>query len=373
MPPAAAATALRDRPSRKRAAARAKTATAPGRRAGTTRKGLVRRASLVRRLASARDATLAVIVAPPGYGKSSLLAEWAEHDEREFVWLTPAMLEPDELEAIDGSILDAADDERGVVLVLDDAHLAPPELVRHVLGQLLEELPAGSMVAIASRTEPPLPLGRLRARRALIEVRVQDLAMMPAEASILLREAGPRARLRRGAGARQQNRGVAGRPVPGRAVGPRGGRCGRRAQPAARRRSSARGVLPRRGPVGAVARPARVRGPDVRARGAVGAAVRRGARPPRVRAHAHPARTGDPAAASARPRARAVSVARAVPRRARRGAPPHRSRARAGAPRSGELRGARRTEMPTGRSPMPCARTIPCGRETCCGRASSRT
>ncbi len=130
-----------------------------------------------------------MIVAPPGYGKSSLVAEWAEHDEREFVWLTPAMLDPDELEAIMVSSL-TGDDERGVVLVLDDAQLAPPERVRQVLGRLIEELPAGSMVAIASRTEPPLPLGRLRARRALIEVRVQDLAMMPAEASIMLRDAG---------------------------------------------------------------------------------------------------------------------------------------------------------------------------------------
>lgn len=189
MPPAAAATALRERPPRKPAPARAKTAAAPRRSAGTTAKGLVRRAALVRRLARARDATLAVIVAPPGYGKSSLLAEWAEHDKRQFVWLTPAMLEPGELEPITGSIF-TGQDEPGVVLVLDDAHLAPPELVQHVLGPLLEELPAGSMVAIASRTEPPLPLGRLRARRALIEVRVPDLAMMPAEASILLHEAG---------------------------------------------------------------------------------------------------------------------------------------------------------------------------------------
>jgi LuxR family maltose regulon positive regulatory protein len=130
-----------------------------------------------------------VIVAPPGYGKSSLIADWAEHDEREFFWVTPAMLERDELEAITSSIITGDDDQR-VVIVLDDAHLAPPELVRHVLGPLLEELPAGSMVALASRTEPPLPLGRLRARRSLIEVRVEDLAMLPAEASVLVHDAG---------------------------------------------------------------------------------------------------------------------------------------------------------------------------------------
>jgi LuxR family transcriptional regulator, maltose regulon positive regulatory protein len=156
------------------------------------RKGFVRRATLVRRLSREQDATLAVIVAPPGYGKSSLLQEWAEHDEREFVWLSPASFETTDLEETTRSIIadTEADGERGVVVVIDDAHLASPEAVRYVLEQLLEEIPAGSMVAVGSRTEPPLPLGRLRARRSLIEVRVDDLAMIPAEASILLRQAG---------------------------------------------------------------------------------------------------------------------------------------------------------------------------------------
>jgi len=177
----AAAPSLRHQPSTKRPAAT--------RRA---RKGLVRRAALVRRLAKERDASLAVIVAPPGYGKSSLLHEWAEHDEREFVWLTPASLDSAEVEATTRSIIAAAEvsGDRGVVVVLDDAHLASPDAVRGVVGPLLEELPAGSRVVVASRTEPPLPLGRLRARRALIEVRVEDLAMIPAEASVLLRQAG---------------------------------------------------------------------------------------------------------------------------------------------------------------------------------------
>jgi LuxR family transcriptional regulator, maltose regulon positive regulatory protein len=155
-----------------------------------TRKGLVRRASLVRRLAKARDSTLAVIVAPPGYGKSSLLSEWADHDERQFLWLHAAGLEPESLGATTRAILARADEHGSVVVVLDDAHLAPSGLVRELVEPLLEGLPAGSMVAIGSRSEPQLPLGRLRARRLLIEVRVQDLAMAPDEASVLLRQAG---------------------------------------------------------------------------------------------------------------------------------------------------------------------------------------
>lgn len=131
-----------------------------------------------------------VIVAPPGYGKSSLLTEWADHDDRQFVWLNHDALESADLRSTANSIHERANDRGEFVVVLDDAHLAPPERVRDLLELLLSELPPGAMVALSSRTEPPLPLGRLRARRALIEIRVPDLAMMPAEASILLRQAG---------------------------------------------------------------------------------------------------------------------------------------------------------------------------------------
>ena len=49
----------------------------------------VHRRTLVERLRTTRGAMLAVIVAPPGYGKSALIAEWAEADDRRFVWLAP--------------------------------------------------------------------------------------------------------------------------------------------------------------------------------------------------------------------------------------------------------------------------------------------
>jgi len=133
---------------------------------------------------------LAVIVAPPGYGKSSLLEEWARHDRRPFVWLDPAALGSDDLEASLRSILDGAENDGGVVLVLDDAHLTPPGVLRDLVDVVTAELPAGAMLALSSRSEPPLPLGRLRARRALVEVRVNDLEMRPADASTLLRHAG---------------------------------------------------------------------------------------------------------------------------------------------------------------------------------------
>jgi LuxR family transcriptional regulator, maltose regulon positive regulatory protein len=165
-------------------------AAATGRRPRPTRDGLVRRTTLVRGLAGSRDARLVVIVAPPGYGKSSLLSEWAEHDARPFVWLAPDALESIDLTSTADAVLGDGDDRGEFVVVLDDAHLAPPEIVRDLLELLLADLPDGATVAVSSRTEPPFPLGRLRARRALVEIRVPELAMMPAEASLLLRQAG---------------------------------------------------------------------------------------------------------------------------------------------------------------------------------------
>jgi LuxR family transcriptional regulator, maltose regulon positive regulatory protein len=190
MPPAATASAQHRDPRATTTADRANPETDRGRHVRRSRDGLVRRTTLVRRLASAHDATLVVIVAPPGYGKSSLLSEWADYDERPFVWLDPAALGSEDPRSAASSILASTDDRGEFVVVLDDAHLAPPELVHDLLALLLAELPAGAMVALGSRSEPSLPLGRLRASRALIEVRVPDLAMMPAEASILLRHAG---------------------------------------------------------------------------------------------------------------------------------------------------------------------------------------
>ncbi len=160
-----------------------------GRQVGKACHGFVARATLVRRLSEDPDATLAVIVAPPGYGKSCLLSEWAEHDQRRFVPLDPGSLAAEDLEVNIAAILEVAGDD-GCVLVLDDAQLVSPAVLRDLLEVVIDELPAGSMLALSSRTEPALPLGRLRARHALIEVRVPDLAMTPPEAAILLGRAG---------------------------------------------------------------------------------------------------------------------------------------------------------------------------------------
>lgn len=175
------------------------------------------------RLADAPFARLALIVAPAGYGKSTLLAEWASCDQRPFVWVTaepgdddgfaaatslaeafedmgwvdpgawPALTADatgDALRALRALMRSADVASRSFVLVLDDAHVIPPRVLGALIPALLSRLGRDSRLAIASRSEPLLPVGRLRAHRALVEVRAEDLAMGPAHARALLRHAG---------------------------------------------------------------------------------------------------------------------------------------------------------------------------------------
>ena len=74
------------------------------------------------------------------------------------------------------------------LLVLDDYHVVGSEQVHQSLAFLVEHRPAGIGVVLASRSDPPLALARLRARGQLAEVRVAELRFTPAEAAELLQQ-----------------------------------------------------------------------------------------------------------------------------------------------------------------------------------------
>jgi LuxR family transcriptional regulator, maltose regulon positive regulatory protein len=178
----------------------------------------VRRTALLDLLEASSRMPVAAIIAPPGYGKTTLLAQWAERDPRAFAWLTidrrdndPSVLLRDlvaaydqvtptgrvalELEDAPGAAIDAVLPRLGsalsaaaqpAVLVLDDIHLLRDGAGLEAVARLIEYLPGGSQLAIASRGEPSLPLARLRAEGRVLEVGPGDLAMDTAEASSLL-------------------------------------------------------------------------------------------------------------------------------------------------------------------------------------------
>jgi LuxR family maltose regulon positive regulatory protein len=187
-----------------------------------SREGLVRRPRLLTRLNDGRDTPLVAIVAPAGYGKTTLLTEWVQQDERPSTWLAleqwhndPVLLtheilvaledlelvyghlaevlgvpEPDLASTILPALANALEAlDRPVVLVLDDAHAVTSASALLVLTTIAEHLPFGSQLILASRAHPALPLGRLRAHRALLELGAPDLAMTRSEAASLLRTA----------------------------------------------------------------------------------------------------------------------------------------------------------------------------------------
>ena len=185
------------------------------------RPGQVARSRLMARLDEALARGLVLVCAPAGYGKTVLLADWTRRGEFPAAWLSldagdndPARFWHHAVAALDrarpgtgervGPLLgppaptsfqglvtalinDLAADQ--ALLVLDDYHLISAQQVHESLAFLLEHRPAGLCVVLASRSDPPLPLPRLRARGQLAEVRVADLRFTPAEAGELLQHA----------------------------------------------------------------------------------------------------------------------------------------------------------------------------------------
>src|SRR5919198_3754508 len=141
--------------------------------------GLIARPALVRRLNGARGMPVVLLAAPAGYGKTSVLSEWARRDGRSFAWavMREADNDPDHLaKTIAGALEDAdlADDSAlpeslpaGCVLVLDGLQAIHSRDSLAVVTEVIERAERGSQVVLASRSEPPLRLGALRAERKL--------------------------------------------------------------------------------------------------------------------------------------------------------------------------------------------------------------
>jgi LuxR family transcriptional regulator, maltose regulon positive regulatory protein len=184
------------------------------------RPGTVPRPFLIERLRGADHWPIVSVVAPPGYGKTTLLAQWAERNGQSFAWVSvdeadndPKVLLSYVAEALDavepigervfdalaspgssvpGSVVPRLGSAFSsmtspVALVLDDVHLLQNRECHSALSVLADHVPPGSRLALAGRTAPPLRLARLRAEGKLLEIGPGDLSLTPDEASSLLR------------------------------------------------------------------------------------------------------------------------------------------------------------------------------------------
>jgi LuxR family transcriptional regulator, maltose regulon positive regulatory protein len=169
---------------------------------------------------------LTLVSAPAGFGKTTLLGEWLDDrwgDEKSIAWvsldesdndparflayLVRALQSVEERigegvlaslrssalpsgEAVVGALInELARVDQEISIVLDDYHLITSEPVHEAVSFLIEHMPENAHLVISGRTDPPLPLARLRARDQMTEIRAADLRFTTEEATAFLGEA----------------------------------------------------------------------------------------------------------------------------------------------------------------------------------------
>ncbi len=186
------------------------------------RKNLVLRPRLEQKLNAGLERKLTLVSAPAGFGKTTLLAHWIQQVDIPTAWVSLdetdnelfrflsyfvealITLEPDfggnlldrlesaqqpTLEPILTSLLNEISTLQGHhVLILDDVHHITDSQIHAALAQILDQAPEQFHLFAITRTDPPLPLSRMRAADQLIEIRSDDLRFKPQEAASFFNE-----------------------------------------------------------------------------------------------------------------------------------------------------------------------------------------
>ena len=182
----------------------------------------VPRVALLRELAGT-PRRLVLVRAPAGWGKSALLSDWSawEQERRPFAWLgldagdddplhfalylvealrtidpeagtsaLPLLLAPG-VDLVDEALPVLVNELRELppcVLVLDDYHAIEHPEIHRVVEYLLDRGPPALTLAVATRSQPPLPVARLRARAELLELDADALRFTARESEVLLND-----------------------------------------------------------------------------------------------------------------------------------------------------------------------------------------
>ena len=186
------------------------------------RKEWVERPELVKYLDDAA-VKLILVAAPPGFGKTTLVAQWRSSpiNHKPFAWVSldradndpgrlwlhvvsalhlacPAFDSDKILPMLRGQAPDLGDTmlpllinemaslPEQIVLVLDDYHLIKKRACHEQMALLLSHLPPTGQVVIITRADPPLPLGRMRTVGDMVEIRARELRFDLREAAELI-------------------------------------------------------------------------------------------------------------------------------------------------------------------------------------------
>jgi LuxR family maltose regulon positive regulatory protein len=174
-------------------------------------------------LLAGRSSPLALVIGPPGYGKTTVLTQWGEKDERPFVWVTVdetdndaskllayLVVALDEVVALGSGIFPRppepgkafigfalprlmralAQRAKPFVLVIDDVHCITDRDALDVIAVLIQNLPGDSQVVLSGRVVPAIPLSRLLVDRSIVSLGSHQLAMTEPEGVELLNTAG---------------------------------------------------------------------------------------------------------------------------------------------------------------------------------------
>jgi LuxR family maltose regulon positive regulatory protein len=181
---------------------------------------LVGRARLLQQLDHAYQRPVTLLAAPAGFGKTTLISNWAQAQSIPIAWVALEAAENDPLRfwtylltalertyvgsaatalaalqtaapaALDTALTvllnTLASSPGPLVLVLDDCHVLTAPAIAQSLTFFIDHLPSAMHLILASRSDPPLALARLRAHNALLEIRTDQLRFSAAEAAELL-------------------------------------------------------------------------------------------------------------------------------------------------------------------------------------------
>jgi len=186
------------------------------------RANVIPRPRLAERLADVRQSKLTLISAPAGYGKTTLLSQWARQTSCRVAWVSldaddddPARFWTYFIAALRGLYPDLARSALKLlhspdtfsiesllrvlintlsripdasVVVLDDYHVIKSQVVHGGMNYLLDHLPPQIHLVIATRVDPPLALARLRGKGEMTELRAADLSFTHEEATSFLKQ-----------------------------------------------------------------------------------------------------------------------------------------------------------------------------------------